>query len=160
MDTLPSTAANSNPSSCLVSPTIPMPYFLQVRFVHNLYLQLQQEHPLVSADACGTNMWAERNLHKAMQPVRPQMKPTDAQKNTQKIAAAWNKESSVLLAADVLILTVVRNTQIEELATKHNVTKQHVKKLINNFTHYKKPHVPNLANALVHMKENELNEGI
>jgi hypothetical protein len=107
-------------------------------------------------DAHGTNMWAERNPHKAMQPVRPQTKPTDAQK----IAAAWNKESSVLLAADVLILTVVRDTQIEELATKHNVTKQHVEKLVNNSTHYKKPCAQNLANTLVHMKANELNEGI
>jgi hypothetical protein len=55
---------------------------------------------------------------------------------------------------------VVHDTQIEELATKHNVTKQHVKKLVNNSTHYKKPCVPNLANALVHMKANKLNEGI
>jgi hypothetical protein len=53
-----------------------------------------------------------------------------------------------------------RDTQIEELATKHNVTKQHVEKLMNNSTHYKKPHMPNLANTLVHMKANELNEGI
>jgi hypothetical protein len=49
MDTLPSTAA------CLVSPTIPIPYFLQVRFVHNLYLQLSQEHPQALANAHGTN---------------------------------------------------------------------------------------------------------
>jgi hypothetical protein len=128
--------------------------------MHNLCLQLQQEHPLASADAHGTNTWAERNSHKAMQPVRPRMKPTDAQKNAQKITATRNKESSVLLPADISILTVVRNTQIEELATKHNVTKQHVEKLINNSTHYKKPHAPNLANTLVHMKANELNEGI
>jgi hypothetical protein len=160
MDTLPSTAANSNLSSCLVSPIIPMPYFLRVHFVHNLYLQLQQEHPLASADAHGTNMWAERNLHKAMQPVRPQTKPTDVQKNAQKITAAWNKESSVLLAVGILGLAVLRDTQIEELSTKHNVTKQHIKKFINNSTHYKKPHTPNIANTLVHMKANELNEGI
>jgi hypothetical protein len=137
-----------------------MPYFLRVCFVHNLYLQLQQEHPLALADACGTNTWAECNLHKAMQPVRPRTKPTDAQRNAQKITAARNKESSVLLAAGILGLAVLHDTQIEELATKHNVTKQHIEKLINNSTHYKKPHAPNLANALVHMKANELNEGI
>jgi hypothetical protein len=137
-----------------------MPYFLRVRFVHNLYLQLQQEHPLALADAHGTNMWAECNPHKAMQPVRPWTKPTDAQKNAQKIAAAQNKESSVLLAASILGLAVLRDTQIEELATKHNVTKQHIEKLINNSTHYKKPHMLNLVNALVHMKANEHNEGI
>jgi hypothetical protein len=95
-----------------------------------------------------------------MQPVRPRTKPTDAQKNTQKIAAARNKESSVLLAAGILGLAVLRDTQIEELATKHNVTKQHVEKLVNNSTHYRKPCTLNLANALVHMKANELNEGI
>jgi hypothetical protein len=137
-----------------------MPYFLRVRFVHNLYLQLQQEHPLALANACGTNTWGKRNPHKAMQPVRPRMKPIDAQKIAQKIAAARNKESSVLLAAGILGLAVFCDTQIEELATKHNVTKQHIEKLVNNSTHCKKPCTPNLANALVHMKANELNEGI
>jgi hypothetical protein len=81
-------------------------------------------------------------------------------KNCAKIAAARNKESSVLLVVGILGLAVLRDTQIEELATKHNVTKQHVEKLVNNSTHYKKPHTLNLANALVHMKANELNEGI
>jgi predicted negative regulator of RcsB-dependent stress response len=66
----------------------------------------------------------------------------------------------VLLAADILILTVVYDTQIEELATKHNVTKQHVEKLINTSTHYKKLCTLNLANTPVHMKANELNKGI
>jgi hypothetical protein len=95
-----------------------------------------------------------------MQPARPQMKPTDAQKIAQKIAAAQNKEFSVLLAVGILGLVVLHDTQTEELATKHNVTKQHLEKLINNSTHYKKPHALNIANALVHMKANELNEGI
>jgi hypothetical protein len=91
-----------------------------------------------------------------MQPVWPWTKPTDARK----IAAAWNKESSELLAAGILGLAVLHDTEIEKLATKHNVTKQHIEKLVNNSTHYKMPHAPNLANTLVHMKANELNKGI
>jgi hypothetical protein len=105
------------------------------------------------------NTWAERNPLKPMQPVRTRAKPTNAQKNSRKISAARNKEARVLIAADIAVLVTTRNTQIEELATKHSVTVQHIEKLVNNSSHYKKPRAPNLTNALVHMKAAELNEG-
>jgi hypothetical protein len=111
-------------------------------------------------DARMSNTWAERNPLKPVQPVRTRAKPTDAQKNSQKISAARNKAARVLIAADIMALVATRNTQIEELATKHSVTVQHIEKLVNNTSHYKKPRAPNLANALVHMKAAELNAGM
>jgi hypothetical protein len=122
-----------------------------------MQLESQPQH-LESAQ--GADSWAERNPHKAVQPARVRARPTDAQKNSQKIAAARNKEAKVTLSADILDLVATRKQQIDELATKHCVTIQHIEKLVDNSTHYKKMRAPNLANALVHMKANELNEGI
>jgi hypothetical protein len=66
----------------------------------------------------------------------------------------------VLLAADIVALVAARKLEIEELAAKHSVTIQRIEKLVDSSTHYKKSRAPNLANALVHMKATELNEGI
>ena len=119
-----------------------------------------ESQPQRLGSAQGADSWAERNPHKAVQPARVRARPTDAQKKSQKIAAIRNKEARVMLSADILDLVATRREQIDELATKHSVTTQHIEKLVDNSTHYKKTRAPNLANALVHMKANELNEGI
>jgi hypothetical protein len=113
----------------------------------------------VAMDTFGANTWAERNPEKVVQGGRIWAKPTDAQKNAQKITAERNKQARVVLAQDITNLIVTRKQQIEELATQHSVTVQHIQKLVDNTSHYKKPHVPNLSNALVHMKAKELNDG-
>jgi hypothetical protein len=119
-----------------------------------------EQHPQpLGENIYNANTWAERNPHKPVQPVRTRAKATDAQKNAQKIAAARNKEAKSLLSADILALVATRKTQIEELAVMHSVTSQHIEKLVENSTHYKKSRAPNIANALVHMKSNELNDG-
>jgi hypothetical protein len=112
------------------------------------------------SDALGANTWAERNPHKGVQVARTQAKPTDAQKNSQKISAQRNREAQTLLASDLTALVVSRKQQIDELATKHSVTSQHIEKLIDNASHYKKPRAPNLANTIAHLKAKELNEGM
>jgi hypothetical protein len=113
-----------------------------------------------ATDTFGANTWAERNPEKAVQGGRIRAKPTDAQKNAQKITTERNKQARVVLAQDITNLIATRKQQIEELATQHSVTIQHIQKLVDNTSHYKKPRAPNLSNALVHMKVKELNEGI
>jgi hypothetical protein len=105
------------------------------------------------------NTWAERNPEKVVQAARPRPKPTDAQRNAQKVSTNRNKAARILLAEDITNLVATRKQQIEELATQHNVTFQHIQKLIDNTSHYRKPRAPSLSNALVHMKAKELNEG-
>jgi hypothetical protein len=121
---------------------------------------LQELHPQYSDDLQGASTWSERNPHKPMQPVRSRAKRTDAQKNSLKIAAARNKKARTALTVDILALTATCKTQIEELAAKHSVSVQHIEKLTNSSTHYKKLRAPNLANALAHMKASEVNEGM
>jgi hypothetical protein len=127
--------------------------------MHNLHLQLQQEHPLASADAHGTNTWAKCNLHKAMQLVWPQTKPTDAQKIAQKIAAAGNKESSVLLAMDILILTVVHNTQLRSLQPSIMLLRNMSRSSLTTLPITRSHVCQTLQHSCAH-EDNELNEGI
>jgi hypothetical protein len=110
-------------------------------------------------DAFQGNTWAKRNPEKTVQAARPRPKPTNAQRNAQKITADRNRAARVLLAENITNLVATRTQQIEELATQHNVTYQHIQKLVDNTSHYRKPRAPNLSNALVHMKAKELNEG-
>jgi K+-transporting ATPase c subunit len=110
-------------------------------------------------DLLATNTWAERNPNKPTQQTRVRPKPTESQKNAQKITAERNRQARVALAPDITGLVASRKQQIKELATQHNITVQHIQKLIKNTTHYKKARAPNLSNALVHMKAKELNEG-
>ena len=103
--------------------------------------------------------WAERNPQKEVLVGRSWAKPTEAQKASQKIAARRNKAARELLSSDVITLITTHKQQLEELATKHSVTIQHIKKLVDNTSHYKKTCAPNLANAITHLKVKELNEG-
>lgn len=112
----------------------------------------------VAMDTFDANTWAEHNPEKFVQGGRIWAKPTDAQKNVQKITAENNKQAHVVLAQDITNLIVTHKQQIEELTTQHSVTIQHIQKLIDNTSHYKKLCVPNLSNALAQMKAKELND--
>jgi len=113
-----------------------------------------------ASDTLAANTWAERNPHKTVQAVRIRAKPTNAQKASQKIAVQRNKEARDLLSGDIISLVATRKQQIHNLATKHNVMAQHIEKLVDNTSHYKKTRAPNLANAIAHLKGKELNEGM
>jgi hypothetical protein len=132
------------PSATPLSPTLfPLPDSSSVPTLNNL-------------DA---NTWAERNPQKQVLAARSRAKPTDAQKASQKISAQRNKAARGLLSIDIITLVATRKQQLQELATKHNVTIQHIEKLVDNTSHYKKARAPNLANAIAHLKGKELNDG-
>ena len=107
-----------------------------------------------------TNTWAECNPQKPVQETRKWAKLTDTQKNSQKIAAQRNREARIVLSDDITTLVATRKQQIDELAIKHSLTCQHIEKLVDNTSHYKKPRAPNLANAIAHLKGKELNAGM
>jgi hypothetical protein len=56
-----------------------------------------------------------------------------------KITADRNRAARVLLAENITNLVATRKQQIEELATQYNVTYQHIQKLVDNTSHYRKP---------------------
>ena len=151
MDTLPASASASAIPANSVSSALTPP------IINILHLANGAQD---SGDTQGANSWVERNPQKPVQPAWVRPKLMDTQKRTKKLSSECNRAARVTLSADILALIATRKTQIDELAEKHCVTSQHIEKLVDNSSHYKKSCAPNLANALVHMKANELNESM
>lgn len=103
--------------------------------------------------------WAGCNPQKDQQQPRLRAKATEASRVTKRISAVANKITKTALAAAILELVALRQSQLVELAHAHNMTVAHIEKLIGNSTHYKHTRAPSIRNVLVHKKGVELNKG-
>jgi hypothetical protein len=65
-----------------------------------------------------------------------------------------------LLSTDIKKLIELQQEQIEKIAWDHSHKLEDIKKLVNNETNYRSSQGPSLANALIHKKGIEMNEGI
>ncbi|KAG2335391.1 hypothetical protein BDR05DRAFT_954108, partial [Suillus weaverae] len=82
---------------------------------------------------------------------------TQAEKASCALKAAQWKKSEKVLSDTISSFLDNQDKKMKDIGASHNVTKAHVKKLITYHTHYKKSHGPQLFNALVHAKNQEVN---
>lgn len=108
--------------------------------------------------------WAARN------PGWPVMKPRQSLSAVEKehhsahaasrqISAAQQKDRDVLLNEAIWSLADEFEAKVQVLATTHNVTHEKVKKLLGVHKYYRNPRGTQLANAIIHDKAHEVNEG-
>lgn len=108
--------------------------------------------------------WAARN------PGWPVMKPRQSLSAVEKehrsahaasrqISAAQRKDRDVLLNEAIRSLADEFEAKVQVLATTHNVTHEKVKKLLGAHKYYRNPRGTQLANAIIHDKAHEVNEG-
>ncbi|KAI5996962.1 hypothetical protein EDD15DRAFT_2163184 [Pisolithus albus] len=97
--------------------------------------------------------WAARN------PGWPIMKPRHAHAASRQISAAQWKDRDVLLNEAIRSLADEFEAKVQVLATTHNVTHEKVKKLLGVHKYYRNPRGTQLANAIIHDKAHEVNEG-
>jgi len=86
-------------------------------------------------------------------------KLTQAEKASRALVTEANKVARALLMQDIDVFLEDNARNIEELAAKHSVKPEYVKKLVNPKTTYKKQRAPTLPNAIAHIKAVEINEG-
>jgi hypothetical protein len=109
-------------------------------------------------DASSENNWSNRNPMKQVIPCQARKKISPAEQASRALLTEANKTTRTLLMQAVDDFLEDRAKKIEELAAKHNVTPEYVKKLVNPITTYKKHRAPTLPNAIAHIKAIEINE--
>ncbi|KAI5983703.1 hypothetical protein EDD15DRAFT_2178571 [Pisolithus albus] len=108
--------------------------------------------------------WAARNPGwPVMQPRQPLSTVEKEHRSThaasRQISAAQRKDHDVLLNEAIRSLTDEFEARVRVLATTHNVTHEKVKKLLGGHKFYRNPRGTQLANAIIHDKAHEVNEG-
>ncbi|KAI6023192.1 hypothetical protein BKA83DRAFT_4493325 [Pisolithus microcarpus] len=108
--------------------------------------------------------WAARNPGwPIMQPRQPlstvEKEHHSAHAASRQISAAQRKDRDVLLNEAIRSLADEFEAKVQVLAMTHNVTHEKVKKLLGGHKYYRNPHGTQLANAIIHDKAHEVNEG-
>ncbi|KAI6022454.1 hypothetical protein BKA83DRAFT_100747 [Pisolithus microcarpus] len=108
--------------------------------------------------------WAARNPGwPVMQPRQPlsavEKEHRSAHAASRQISAAQRKDRDVLLNEAIRSLADEFEAKVQVLATTHNVTHEKVKKLLGGHKYYRNPRGTQLANAIIHDKAHEVNEG-
>ncbi|KAI5989255.1 hypothetical protein EDD15DRAFT_2171530 [Pisolithus albus] len=108
--------------------------------------------------------WAARNPGwPVMQPREPpsavEKECRSAHAASRQISAAQWKDRDVLLNEAIRSLAEEFEEKVQVLATTHNVTHEKVKKLLGGHKYYRNPRGTQLANAIIHDKAHEVNEG-
>ncbi|KAJ8585395.1 hypothetical protein M405DRAFT_721029, partial [Rhizopogon salebrosus TDB-379] len=108
--------------------------------------------------------WAARNANRpTLTPRAPlntaQKARANAQKASRKLSAEQRKEAEDALTAAIQRLLAEENAKIDAIALEHSVTQDKVKKLMGGEKYYKGNRNVQLANALIHVKAQEVNAG-
>ena len=103
--------------------------------------------------------WAKRNPGVPIIPTRPSRQISEAQKALQAISREQRAEKSALLNSAMQEYLVWQASEIQEIASKHNVTVEYVKGLLGGQTHYHSTRKAQRHNALLHVKALEVNAG-
>ncbi|KAI5991916.1 hypothetical protein EDD15DRAFT_2168808 [Pisolithus albus] len=118
----------------------------------------------VGKRADNKSTWAARNPGwPAMQPRQPltavEKERRSAHAASRQISAAQRKDRDVLLNEAIRLLADEFEAKVQVIATTHNVTHEKVKKLLGGHKYYRNPRGTQLANAIIHDKAHEVNEG-
>lgn len=108
--------------------------------------------------------WATRNPGRpVMQPHQPlsavEKDHRSAHAASRQISAAQRRDRDTLLNDAIQSLANEFEMKVQAIATTHNVTSEKVKKLLGSHKYYQNPCSTQLANAIIHDKANEVNEG-
>jgi len=108
--------------------------------------------------------WATRNPGwPVMQPRQPlsatEKERRTAQTASRQISAAQRKDRDALLNEAVQLLSSEFEAKVEVIAATHNITDEKVRKLLGGYKYYRNPRSTQLANAIIHDKAHEVNEG-
>ncbi|KAI5989542.1 hypothetical protein EDD15DRAFT_2370615 [Pisolithus albus] len=108
--------------------------------------------------------WAAHNPGwPVMQPCQPLSTVEKEHHSThaasRQISAAQWKDHDALLNEAIWTLADEFEAKVQVLATMHNVTQEKVKKLLGGHKYYRNPCSMQLANAIIHDKVHEVNEG-
>ncbi|KAG0698990.1 hypothetical protein DFH29DRAFT_809623, partial [Suillus ampliporus] len=82
---------------------------------------------------------------------------TEAQKASRAIKSAKRREEENALNESIKTYLEEQGKKLREIVLKHNVSEDRIKNLVGYHTHYKKMRAPQLKNALVHAKAQEVN---
>lgn len=99
----------------------------------------------------------ERNPDKPVAPLRTRPKAMESQRSARKLTAQLNKEKSERVAADIVEAATARAKEASLLAERHSVSIHHINTLMGAPQVLKKMWKPNIGNALVRRKADELN---
>ncbi|KAI6018737.1 hypothetical protein BKA83DRAFT_4027151, partial [Pisolithus microcarpus] len=108
--------------------------------------------------------WAARNpgwpIMQSCQPLSAVEKEhLRAHAASRQISAAQRKDRDALLSEAIRSLADELEAKVQVIATTHNVTHEKVKKLLGSHKYYRNPRSTQLANAIIHDKAHEVNEG-
>ncbi|KAI6144563.1 hypothetical protein BKA82DRAFT_4394802 [Pisolithus tinctorius] len=108
--------------------------------------------------------WATRNPGQpVMQPHQPlsavEKDHRSAHAASRQISAAQRRDCDTLLNDAIQSLANEFEMKVQAVVTTHNVTSEKVKKLLGGHKYYQNPRSTQLANAIIHDKANEVNEG-
>ncbi|EGN97673.1 hypothetical protein SERLA73DRAFT_75334 [Serpula lacrymans var. lacrymans S7.3] len=91
----------------------------------------------------------------AVQPDR--LTWAEAEKASRKISAKDRKLTKARLKEDIDKFRLNQELCMEDLAIKHNVTTEYIKKQLSAESNYRHTRAPNIYNAMVHAKSTEIN---
>ena len=98
-----------------------------------------------------------------MQPHQPlsaaEKECRTAQTASRQISAAQCKDSDALLNDAIQSLSDEFEIKVQVIAATHNITDEKVRKLLGSYKYYQNPCSMQLANAIIHDKAHEVNEG-
>ncbi|KAI6013627.1 hypothetical protein BKA83DRAFT_4130284 [Pisolithus microcarpus] len=119
---------------------------------------------IVAKPAGNKSTWAARNPGwPVTQPRQPlttvEKEHHSAHAASRQISAAQRKDRDVLLNEAIRKLSDEFEAKVQVVATTHNVTQEKVKKLLGGHKYYQNPRGTQLANAIIHDKAHEVNEG-
>ncbi|KAG2135771.1 hypothetical protein DEU56DRAFT_737506 [Suillus clintonianus] len=115
----------------------------------------------IPADA-NNSSWAARNPNRPVLMSRAplnaaQKAQANARRASRKFSTAQRKETEDALTSAIQQLLADQNDKINAIALEHGVTQDKVKKLMGGEKHYKGHRNVQLANALIHVKAQEVN---
>ena len=82
-----------------------------------------------------------------------------AQMASRQISAAQQKDHDALLNEAVQFLSNEVEAKVQVIAATYNITDKKVRKLLGGYKYYRNPRSTQLANAIIHDKVHEVNEG-
>ncbi|KAI5987815.1 hypothetical protein EDD15DRAFT_2173025 [Pisolithus albus] len=118
----------------------------------------------ITQPAGNKSTWAARNPGWPIMPPRQPLSAAEkehrrAEAASRQISAAQRKDRDALLNEAVRSLADELEAKVQVIATTHNITHEKVKKLLGGHKYYRNPRSTQLANAIVHDKAHEVNEG-
>ena len=82
-----------------------------------------------------------------------------AQMASRQISAAQRKDHNVLLNKVIQSLSKEFEAKVQVISATHSITDEKVRKLLGGYKYYQNPRNTQLANAIIHDKVHEVNEG-